>query len=91
MPVPALVFSGGNRSAVVVVARVDSGFCPICDDEQVFAAKTRTAGEGGSVEKLIPMIVGPNLIKDVENDQRTDNRQDQTRRMKQSSVTRPGK
>jgi hypothetical protein len=89
--VSALVLVGETEVRSLSSLESILGFCRIRDDKKVFAAKARTTGEGGSVEELIPMIVGPNLIKDVENDQRTDNRQDQTRRMKQSSVTRPGK
>jgi len=37
------------------------------------------------------MIVGPHLIKDEENDHRSDDRQDQAGRMKQSAVSRLGK
>ena len=46
---------------------------------------------GRSVQELVPMIVRPDLIEDVENDQRSNDRQDQAGRMKESSITRSGK
>ena len=42
---------------------------------------------GGSVQELVPMIVRPDLIENVENDQRSNDRQDQPGRMKESTVT----
>src|SRR5271165_6607074 len=55
------------------------------------SSPTRLVTNAVSVQKLVPMIVRSHLIKDVKNDQRSDNRQYQSGRMKQSSVTRSGK
>ena len=47
------------------------GRCRIQDDRKGFANENDGKddwGRSGSVEELVPMIVGPNLIKNVEND-----------------------